>query len=482
MKIWSKITFYSLVVFIVIFNLSGILIIENNHGNILSQEVETSLNQTATMYKGITAMSPVFRIYNDENYTKELLQSYVNNIVYSSPDEPIYVEIFDNNQEMVYSNVTFEMPESRIEYEQITTGEIKYILREIDKRIYIFSSIAIPIENQVYNISYIKDLTHLYDNRIEQYQFFVILDGLAVLLYIGSMFLVSKSITKPIEKMVQSTHRITSGEYSERVEITKNDEMGILARDFNKMATAIEMKINELNQSNEDKQNFINDFTHELRTPLTSILGYADFLRKSPYNEELFIEALNTIYSEGKRLEVISVKLMDLVLLEKENLPLYENNLKSVIESIEPVLILKGSAQAIEINFDYDDCIFLMDVDLMKSLVINLTENAIKASSQGTSVKIRCYTHQDTCILSVEDKGRGIEKEHLERITEPFYMIDQVRTTKNNGLGLGLSICKKIVHLHQGILSIESEVGKGTTIRINFPKLKSEEVKNHEEN
>lgn len=248
------------------------------------------------------------------------------------------------------------------------------------------------------------------------------------------------------------------------------------------MATAIELKINELNQSNEDKQNFINDFTHELRTPLTSILGYADFLRKSPYNEEFFIEALNTIYSEGKRLEVISVKLMDLVLLEKENLPLYENNLKSVIESIEPVLILKGSAQKIEINFDYEDCIFLMDIDLMKSLVINLTENAIKASNKGSSIKIRCYLHQDTCVLSVEDKGRGIEKEHLERITEPFYMVDQVRTTKNNGLGLGLSICKKIVHLHQGILSIESEVGKGTTIRINFPSLKIKEVKKHEEN
>lgn len=147
MKIWSKITVYSLVVFIVIFNLSGILIIENNHSNILSQEVETSLNQTATVYKGITSMSPVFKIYNDENYTRALLQSYVDNIVYSSSNEPIYVEIMDNNQEMVYSNVTFEIPESRMEYDQITTKEIKYILREIDKRIYIFSSIAIPIEN-----------------------------------------------------------------------------------------------------------------------------------------------------------------------------------------------------------------------------------------------------------------------------------------------------------------------------------------------
>lgn len=470
MKIWIKITLYSMIVFAIIFNISGVLIIEENHTNMLSQEVDNTLSQTDAIYKGITAMSPVFKIYNDEEYTNELLKTYAQNFVYGSGQDINYLEIIDGNDQTIYTNINFELPSIRIEYDQIKTDEINYILRELEGRTYLFSSVSVPVEHTTYHISYIRDLTHLYINRIQEYQFFMLLDVIALMIYLVSMFVLSKSITKPIEKMVHSTKVIASGHYNERVQVKTNDEMGRLAQDFNEMAKAVEMKVNELAKSNEEKQTFINNFTHELRTPLTSILGYTDFLRKSPYNEELYLEALETIYSEGKRLEVISVKLMNLVLLEKENLPLQKGNLKDIIESILPILKMKTSPYHIHLVTECEDGELLMDVDLMKSLIINLVENAIKASKEGSNIWIRCESSKSEVILSVEDQGCGISPEHIDKITQPFYMVDEVRTTKNNGLGLGLSICKKIIHLHQGELLIESQLNQGTKMMIKFRK------------
>lgn len=465
-----------MIVFAIIFNISGVLIIEENHANMLNQEVENTLSQVDSIYKGITAMNPVFKIYNDEEYTKELLKTYAQNFVYGSGRELNYIEIINGDNEVIYTNINFELPDTRIEYDQIKTDEINYILREIEDRTYLFSSISIPVEHTTYQISYVRDLTHLYVNRVQEYQFFILLDAVALVIYFVSMFAVSKSITKPIEKMVHSTKVIASGHYNERLQIHTNDEMGRLAHDFNEMASAVEIKVNELAKSNEDKQNFINDFTHELRTPLTSILGYTDFLRKSPYNEELFLEALDTIYSEGKRLEVISVKLMNLVLLEKEHLPLQIGNLEEVIVAILPILEMKTSKYQLQLITDCEECEFLMDVDLMKSLIINLVENAIKASKEGSRIWVRCQSLQDEMLLIVEDEGCGISAEHIDKITQPFYMVDEVRTTKNNGLGLGLSICKKIIHLHQGELRIESQIDQGTKMIVKFSKIGGESL------
>lgn len=143
-------------------------------------------------------------------------------------------------------------------------------------------------------------------------------------------------------------------------------------------------------------------------------------------------------------METISVKLMNLVLLEKENLPLQRGNLKDVIESILPILEMKTSAYHLNLIVNCEDGEFLMDVDLMKSLIINLVENAIKASQEDHNISIRCESLQNEILLIVEDEGCGISPQHLDKITQPFYMVDEVRTTRNNGLGLGLAICKKL--------------------------------------
>ena len=118
---------------------------------------------------------------------------------------------------------------------------------------------------------------------------------------------------------------------------------------------------------------------------------------------------------------------------------------------------------------DYGDII-----DFGFEAFINLVENAIKASQEDHNISIRCESLQNEILLIVEDEGCGISPQHLDKITQPFYMVDEVRTTRNNGLGLGLAICKKIIQLHQGELIIESQIDQGTKIMVKFLKIGGE--------
>ena len=167
-----------------------------------------------------------------KSYTKELLKSYAKMLFMGSGKEINYIEIINDSNEMIYTNIDFKLPDRRIEYDQIKTDEINYILREIEGKTYLFSSISVPVEQTIYRISYVRDLTHLYINRIQEYQFFILLDALALVIYFISMFAVSKSITKPIERMVHSTKVIASGHYNERLQIRTHDEMGRFSSRF----------------------------------------------------------------------------------------------------------------------------------------------------------------------------------------------------------------------------------------------------------
>ena len=113
-----------------------------------------------------------------------------------------------------------------------------------------------------------------------------------------------------------------------------------------------------------------------------------------------------------------------------------------------------------------DDTRLVMDVDLMESLLINLIDNAMKASKEGDTIRVEA---KDGCIF-VEDHGKGIAAEEIPKITEAFYMVDKSRSKKAGGIGLGLALCTQIVKLHHAKMGITSEPGKGTQIRVVFPR------------
>lgn len=468
MKFWHKIYLFSILAFVLIFNAASIMVIERNHSKMLEQEIGGALSQNISIHSSVDAIVPILRIYDSIDYEKTVLTNIAGEFVEKNGDQRIYLEIVNDTNKTIYSNADFKMPAQREELDKLAADEIRYILRDIGERTILFTSNITDINHKRYVFTYMKDVTPLYQERVDQYRFFVRVDLVACLLYMLIMFFVSRGLTKPIDRLNRTAQVIAQGGFSERVQLKSKDEIGVLARNFNDMAAVVEDKINDLERHNQEKQRFINNFTHELKTPLTSIIGYANFLRTTKYNEELFLDGLEVIYSEGKRLESLSLKLMDLILLKEDQFQMEEHELGAVIAEIVPALELKAKEKAVTIVTDCEKGKLLLDKDLIKILIFNLVDNALKASAEGQSVTLRAHWNGGPCVLEVIDQGIGIAEEHRDKIFEPFYMADKARTRSSNGAGLGLAICQSVAAVHRAAIEVVSEEYRGTTVRVMF--------------
>ncbi|MCQ6559780.1 sensor histidine kinase [Paenibacillus mendelii] len=470
MKFWQKIYLFSILTFVMIFNAASVMVIERNHSQMLQQEINNTLSANMSVNSSVNAIIPILRIYDSIDYEKTVLTNIAKEFVDKNRDANIFLEIINDKKKSIYSNADFAMPPNRGELEALQNDEIKYILRDIDSRTLLFTTNVADINQNKYIFTYMKDVTPIYAERMEQYRFFWKIDLGACLFFMIVMFFISKRLTKPIDQMVKTAKVIAQGDFSERVQLKSKDEIGVLAANFNDMAAVVEDKINILERNNSEKQRFINNITHELKTPLTSIIGYANYLRVTKYKEDTFLDGLNVIYNEGKRLESLSSKLMDLILLNEDQFAMTQESLREIILEMEPSLILKSREKQVQIHLECEDCRLWLEKDLMKILIFNFVDNALKASYAQGSITIRAYTREETCILEVADQGTGISGEHLDKIFEPFYMADKARTKSNNGAGLGLSICQSIANIHHAVIEVESEVNQGTTIKVIFTK------------
>lgn len=477
MKLWQKIYLFSILPFIIIFTLASVLIIERNHSKLLQQEIDTTLRENMSIRSTMEAIVPFLKIYRSPDYEQTVWTTIGNEFVAKNSDHTMYLSIIEEPNRIAYSNIDFAIPQKWEELQSPAKDEILSILSDVGERTILFTSSLVDLNDRKYSIRYMKDVTAVYEERVEQYQFFMKVDIIACLLYLILMIFISKGLTRPIERMVRTAKVIAQGDISKRVDVNTKDEIGNLAENFNRMVQVVEDKINELELNNLEKQRFIHDFTHELKTPLTSIIGYANFLRVTKYQEDVFVDGLNVIHDEAKRLESLSLKMMDLILIREDHFELNMENLKAVLDETEPVLTMKAKERQIQIAIDAKDCWMEMDKDLMKMLIYNLVDNAIKASAEQDIITIKVYGEEQRCILVVTDQGIGIAPEHLDKIFEPFYVSDKARSRRYNGVGLGLSICQSVARMHHGTFEVASEVNVGTTIKVIFETGKRNEVK-----
>jgi len=233
------------------------------------------------------------------------------------------------------------------------------------------------------------------------------------------------------------------------------------------------VRISELERSIENLENvaarreeFIGSFAHELKTPLTAIIGYADMLRSKDMSPKTRFTAAGYIFSEGKRLEALSLKLMDIIVAGNQSFEPKKYDAGYFIRSVAAVTVPSLSSEGMTLDMRWEPGEIMIEPDLFKTLMINLVDNARKASRKGSVIELYGKAEDGGYALYVRDHGRGIPKEELSRITEPFYMIDKSRSRAQNGAGLGLALGARIAELHGTKLEYESEPGKGTTVRI----------------
>jgi len=237
------------------------------------------------------------------------------------------------------------------------------------------------------------------------------------------------------------------------------------------MADRLEQNISEMKDTMRRQEEFMGGFAHELKTPMTSIIGYADLLRGHTMSDNDKRDAANYIFMEGRRLEVLSLKLLDLIVLKKRDFTFLPISIVSIVEDASRLLKPVLEKREVHLTYDCDDGTCLIEPDLFMSLLLNLVDNARKALDAGGEISIRSRTNDGICEISVTDNGRGIPETELSKIRDAFYRVDKSRSRSQGGVGLGLRLCDEIAALHGGEIAFESEPDKGTTVII---KLKAE--------
>ena len=224
--------------------------------------------------------------------------------------------------------------------------------------------------------------------------------------------------------------------------------------------------VTDKRMSEQLKADFFANAGHELKTPLTSVIGYADTLRSRTLPSEMQFEAANAIYTEGKRLERMSFALLDLFALERSEPSFSRVQTGALAASVQKSCEYRLARQKQSLQCDVEEAAVWGESELLRTLLLNLLDNAHKASPSGAVLQLRGRVVPSGYLFCVIDPGRGIPPEELSRITDPFYMVDKSRARAAGGAGLGLTLCRKIAEVHGSSLRFESVVGEGT--RVSF--------------
>lgn len=279
---------------------------------------------------------------------------------------------------------------------------------------------------------------------------------LIVLSVICSRFL-TKSIIAPLEQMAQNITRIDSQSVYKEI------------RPFVDM---IRTQHENIIKNADMRQEFSANVSHELKTPLTAISGYAEIMENGMASGEDMIRFSGEIHKNANRLLGLindTIRLAELDVTEEDKsaecFDMYE-----LAQSCIALLKVKAEKLGVQVTLEGESGQVYMNREMTDELLYNLCDNAIRYNNRGGSVMVRLGMDQEgKHFLEVQDTGIGIPKEHQERIFERFYRVDKSRSKETGGTGLGLAIVKHIVAQMHAVLSLESEEGKGTTIRVTFP-------------
>lgn len=390
---------------------------------------------------------------NVDLHDKDLLEDI-------NPKDDIYVKILDNNGNVVNTSSEWNA-DITVNYPLGKTLKI-----EKGKKHLVCKATSIKLKNkETFHIIVIKDMEHEYHFLKLLFIMMAISNIIGIIIALISGSFVSKRMLKPIDKITKTAQIISIRDLNKRIEVTSaDDELSRLTNTFNEM-------IERLQNSFQNQNKFVSDASHELRTPISVIQGYINLLdRWGKDDKEILQEAINTIKSETSSMTKLIEKLLFLargdsgaLKLEKENFSLNEL-IDEVIK--ESRIIAPDYCIISEKNEFISIC---ADIRLIKQALRALIDNSIKYTPTKGKIKINSYLELENILITIEDTGVGIPKKEIPKLFNRFYRVDEARSKKTGGTGLGLAIVKQIIDIHNGSISIESELGKGSKIIIRLP-------------
>ena len=358
--------------------------------------------------------------------------------------------------------------------ENVLDGNIHHGMQEFPRETFVTgffanelkNTIGVPLEYQGENYALFMrpEIEKLFN---EMHLLFGWLFLLTIVLSIIFVLIGTKYMVRPVTRLSAATEALSKGSYDIGGLGTKRkDELGELTKSFAQMAERIR-------QTENMRKDFISNITHDINSPLSNIKGYSALLRNELDSDGKAQEYLSIINGESNRISAMTNQLLLLSSLDHEDhllkKKIYDvgSQLRRLIHRYE----WKINEDNLMLSHDIQDVVIAGDETLLEAVWDNLLSNAIKYNSKFGEIGIELIEHEDDIEVSFRDTGIGMGEEAKQHIFERFYREDSSRSGKIQGSGLGLSIVQKVVQLHNGTISVESNKnGHGTVFRVVLPK------------
>ena len=465
MKLRTKLLINFTVLFFVLFNVFGFILIKVIFYTSLDNEIESSVYEYNIIYSNLKTGENMSRqFYNVEDIITLKNNTYLSN----SNSELIDLMVEDEERNILYSSVTEEIELPDRLYNGVHDDFSNYMIMEQADGHQLLINKKISFDDESYYLIYRNNLERLYKERMHYFFLLFVFDFIGGIISIAVIYYFTKTITQPLQNLVSNIGEVRQKNYGiELKESSDIAEIRMLADSFNAMSQEISSHMRTLEQANQEKQRFIDSLTHEIRTPLTSIIGYSSLcLSKKELSGAAVSQAFDNIYKNGKRIEKLTENLIKLITLDKTPVKHTIISIQKLVEDIQSNYRTRLEQEQVEFRISGHDRKVVSDEDLLGMLFSNFIDNGIKAVSDSKEKKIEVILEQEQVLIC--DSGKGLAQEDLEKIFEPFYMADKSRKRTFEGFGLGLAICKSIMEILSIEFDIKSELGKGTTIYLKF--------------
>jgi len=285
---------------------------------------------------------------------------------------------------------------------------------------------------------------------------------LSILLGVPTAAFFSRVALRPIRQVITATHQVAEGDFKVRVDLHGIHELEELSQSFNKMAA-------DLGSLETLRDDFVNNLSHELKTPLVSVRGFAKLLKSEDLTPQEKQEYLDIIILETERLAQLSTNILNLSRYENMEI-ITDKTLFRLDEQIRRTVVMtepQWEAKDLTMLVDLEKLDFEGNEDLTQQIWLNLLDNAIKFSEPGGTVELRLSACEEDLRFTIRDFGPGMDQTTKNRAFDRFFQGDTSHASA--GMGLGLTMVKRIVDIHGGHIGITSEPGQGCTINLFLP-------------
>lgn len=364
------------------------------------------------------------------------------------------IGIYNDSGQLQYQSVKGEVNKSITEHIDKAKENKAYIYftQENDEKKGYFAYPFYSNEEFIGIVEIIRDYKEIITNNRNIYLLFTLVESLFFLIILVLTYIIMKKSTRPIENLLKGVREISNGNYGyEVLEKTNKDEIGDLAYEYNKMRKKIKKQIEVTHHLEKTRRDFFCNITHELKTPLTSITGYAELLQTNFNNDKFRKQAINSIEEESAKLNSMISSILEVSrgqILSREKT---EFNIGKMLNEVSDEMKIRNNNN-INVKLNIEEGIIIGIYDEIKSLLLNLLENAYKYSIEYGNIEISGYKKDGFYTVTISNKSYNINSNFEQKAFDPF--IRGENATDQEGNGLGLYICKLIVEEHDGEIAI----------------------------